>query len=192
MKYATILADPPWKYRDKLDMEYVSGAEHHYPCMSTDEIKSTPLPPIADNAHLYLWTTNAFMLQAHFVCMAWGFEPKTIITWIKDRMGMGMYYRNTTEHLIFAVRGRLPCKRHDMLTHYHGPRKAHSEKPRLFYQVIEDMSPGPYVELFARVRRDGWDAFGNQVPDEMLVDLPFYDGIDELDRVLDDTNKRGK
>lgn len=182
-RYRTIVADPPWQYRDKLNMAVAAdgtphkghrGAESHYPCMDTDAICALPIGEQADSdAHLYLWVTNAFMLEGYSVAASWGFVPKTILTWVKDRLGMGHYFRNTTEHVLFCVRGSLKCLRADMPTHFEAPRTDHSRKPRSFYQIVEMMSPGPYLEVFARTRREGWDAFGNQVEAETEMSLDW-------------------
>jgi len=123
-----------------------------------------------DNAHLYLWTTNAFMEEAHQVARAWGFKPKTIITWGKvyqvepTRVSMktGFYFRGATEHVVFAVRGSLPV-RGTWPTLFLWPRIGkHSKKPEAFIDLVEQASPGPYVELFARRHRLGWDVWGNE------------------------------
>jgi N6-adenosine-specific RNA methylase IME4 len=139
--------------------------------MTIDELKRLSVP-VADNAHLYLWTTNSFMVQAHEIAEAWGFKPKTILTWVKVKkadatcasMKTGYYFRSATEHIVFAVRGSLrntgPCRP----TAFMLPREPHSVKPEFFFQLAEEQSPGPYLEMFARRRRAGWDAFGNEVP----------------------------
>lgn len=171
--FTTIVADPPWRYRDKLRMGVKKdgtphkghrGAESHYPCMSLDEIKSIPVSDIAaDNAHLYLWTTNAFVVEAHAISYAWGFRVRTMITWVKPQMGMGHYFRGSTEHVLFGVRGRLSSLRHNAKTYFTADRTKHSKKPDVFYRLVESMSPGPYIELFSRERRLGWSSWGNEV-----------------------------
>ena len=88
---------------------------------------------------------------------------KTMITWAKTQIGMGMYFRNTTEHALFGVRGRLKCLRRDVPTHFVAPRGSHSAKPEAFYDIVESMSPGPYLDVFARRLRLGWDCWGNEV-----------------------------
>jgi N6-adenosine-specific RNA methylase IME4 len=94
---------------------------------------------------------------------AWGFDYKTKITWCKTQIGAGRYYRNTTEDALFAVKGRLLCLRADMPTHFVAPRTRHSQKPDAFYDIVESMSPGPYLDVFARRQRFGWDVFGDEV-----------------------------
>lgn len=127
---------------------------------------------VADDAHLYLWVTNSFMEQGHQVARAWGFMPKTIITWVKVRlgtskpsMGTGTWYRSATEHLLFCVRGSLRLLRPDkpMSTAMLLPRLEHSRKPEEFHRMIEEQSPGPRLELFARREVPGWDRWGNEV-----------------------------
>jgi N6-adenosine-specific RNA methylase IME4 len=134
-----------------------------------------------DNAHLYLWTTNSFLRAAFEVMDAWGFQFKTNVTWVKLtntaelvetpygiaprlRPGMGRYFRGVTEHCLFGVRGRLPLLQGDMrTTAFFAPRGRHSTKPEAFYSLVESSSPGPYLELFARRRREGWTSWGNEV-----------------------------
>ncbi len=131
--------------------------------MSLQELCSLS-PPADDDAHLYLWTTNAFMCEAHDVARAWGFAPKTILTWVKMQPNgepsrkSGYYFRGATEHIVFAVRGSLPLQTAEALpTAFLWPRLPHSVKPDAFYDLVEQASPGPYAELFARRARFGWD-----------------------------------
>ena len=179
-RFACILADPPWQYRDKVHAARVRGvkaanyshgadkirgrrgAEGYYPTMSVDAICALPVADVAaPDAHLYLWCTNAFIEQAHQVARAWGFTPNTILTWVKPGMGMGYHFRNNTEHVLFAVRGHLRTRRRDQPTAFLAPRsKVHSEKPDRLYAIIERMSPGPRLELFARSVRRGWHGWG--------------------------------
>jgi len=129
-------------------------------------------PPATDNAHLYLWTTNSFMVEAHDIARAWGFKVKTICTWVKthqddrDRVSMktGYYFRGATEHFLFCVRGSLPLQTSEGLpTAYLWPRiGAHSVKPEAFYDLVESASPGPYLEMFSRRARLGWEVWGDQ------------------------------
>jgi N6-adenosine-specific RNA methylase IME4 len=192
-KFGTVLADPAWPYRSPRTVVGNGGrgsqsghAKHiiqvdasaHYPLMALEEIKGLPVKEIAaDAAHLYLWATNAFLVEAHEVARAWGFEPKTILTWVKvkiDRpeasMKTGHWYRSATEHIVFGVRGGQRLLGPAMPTAFLLPRLPHSEKPEFFYKLIEEQSPGPYLELFARRLRPGWDAWGNEV--EPTIQLP--------------------
>jgi N6-adenosine-specific RNA methylase IME4 len=166
VKYRTIVADPPWAYADKVRMG--SGPKHkgpsnHYIAMSLEWIKRLRVSDIAAaDAHLYLWATNAFIVEGHEVCRAWGFEPRTILTWVKTQIGTGPYFRSNTEHVIFAVRGSLPALRHDVPTAFIAKRGPHSAKPEAFIDLVEQVSPPPYVELFARRHRLGWDVWGDE------------------------------
>lgn len=173
--YRCVVAEPPWNYRDHLG-DGPRGASSHYGCISVADICALPVREWTDpkGAHLFVWVTNAFMVEGHEVCRAWGFEPRTILTWVKDRIGLGHYFRNTPEHVIFAVRGNLRSLRRDMPSHFIGKRRAHSEKPEGLLWIAEQMSPGPRLELFARRRRDGWDVWGDEAPEaaQRVLELP--------------------
>lgn len=174
-RYTTIVADPPWGYRDKLGGPHERGAEGHYQTMTMEELYGLPVGAWAlSNSHLYLWTTNAFMAEGHELAKAWGFTPRTILTWVKGRLeggrllqhiGMGHFYRNSTEHVIFCARGSLGTFHADMPTAFVAPRREHSAKPAAFYDMVERMSPGPYLDVFARSQRFNWDTFGNEAFD---------------------------
>lgn len=166
-KYTTIYADPPWPEHGGGKIK--RGADRHYNLMTIKEILFMPVASIAeDNAHLYLWVTNNFFRQGLDVMKEWGFKYKTTITWAKDRFGLGQYFRGQTEHCLFGVRGSLPYKtvdgkRQQGTTLITAPRGKHSEKPEEFRLLIEKVSYPQYIELFARKRFDGWDAWGNEV-----------------------------
>lgn len=160
--YATIVIDPPWPYTDRINAKN-RGAENHYKTIELWQIMGMPVPEwAAAQAHVYLWTTNAFVEEAYRVVRAWGFEPKTLLTWGKPGLGMGHYYRNNTEHVLFATRGNLKTKRKDMPTLFTAKRKAHSEKPQEFYNIVHLMSPGPKLDVFARKAHLGFDTWGDQ------------------------------
>lgn len=170
MKYKTIYADPPWMEHGGGKIQ--RGADRHYPLMKTEAIKALPVKELADpeGCHLYLWTTNNFLPDALEVVKAWGFQYVTIITWMKDRQGLGQYFRGLTEHCIFArTRMKLPYKlseegkRQQGVTGFTEAKKAHSEKPETMRQMIERVSYGPRIELFARQEHEGWDVWGNEV-----------------------------
>lgn len=193
MDYGTILADPPWPYDSPRAVVGNGGRGSqkgraadiiqadvlaHYGVMSVEEIKNLPIKKLGlPNSHLYLWTTNSFMVEAHEVARAWGFTPKTILTWAKVKAGQshqasmktGYWFRSATEHIIFAVRGRQRLIGPAAPTLYFHRRLPHSVKPDLFYEVIEKQSPGPYLELFARNVRDGWDAWGNEIQSTLVL-----------------------
>jgi Transcriptional activator, adenine-specific DNA methyltransferase len=159
-KYRTIYADPLWPERGGGKIK--RGADRHYDLMTVKDIMALPVSSISeDNAHLYLWTTNNYLLDALRVMIAWGFDCKTIITWAKDKIGLGQYFRGQTEHCLFGVRGNLPYKmidgkRQQGTTLILAPRTIHSRKPNEMRQMIETVSYGPYIELFAREHFDGW------------------------------------
>lgn len=167
--------NPPWPERGGGKIK--RGADRHYPLMNVKDIISLPVGEIADdNAHMYLWVTNNF-LEAGLECMkAWGFRYITMITWVKDRMGLGQYYRGMTEHCLFGVRGMVPYqvdengKRQQGKTVFVAPRKEHSEKPKQMREMIEKVSPGPRIELFSRKNVYGWDHLGNEVDGKDIRD----------------------
>lgn len=188
-KFSTIIADPPWPYktpgrigaslehrpnRDKTLGAGNAGSRSRYGAMEIPKLCALAVPA-SDNAHLYLWFTNTFAVEAHTIANAWGFRPMTILTWVKMKpdgspsMKMGYYFRGATEHVLFAVRGslRLQTKR-ALPTAYLWPRLPHSVKPDAFYALVEKASPPDYLEMFARKTRIGWTAWGDQVPDTEL------------------------
>ncbi len=172
-KYKTIYTDPPWK--ESGGGKIKRGADAHYPLMTTKEICEMPIQQIADdNCHLYLWTTNNFLQDAFKVIEAWGFKYITCITWIKDKQGLGQYYRGLTEHCLFARKGMLPYKiidgkRQQGLTGFYAPKEEHSKKPDTMRQMIERVSYSPRIELFARQKFPGWDCWGDEVSDDFVV-----------------------
>lgn len=156
--YRTIVADPPWRYDNRGTR---GAAEDHYSTMTVDDIcELAEKVPADDNAHLYLWTTNAFLRPAFDVVEAWGFEYKTCLTWVKPQIGLGNYFRNSTEHVLFGLRGELDTRADDVPTWFNAKRGKHSAKPDLFLDLVERCSPGPYLEMFARRRRMGWEVWG--------------------------------
>lgn len=171
MKYKTIYADPPWK--ESGGGKIKRGADAHYPLMSTTEICKLPVQELYDpevGCHLYLWTTNNFLPDALKVIKAWGFEYVTTITWMKDKIGLGQYYRGITEHCLFArTKKVLPYKvnengkRCQGQTGFSEPKREHSQKPDTMREMIEKVSYEPRIELFARDYHEGWDVWGNEV-----------------------------
>lgn len=171
-RYLTIYADPPWM--ESGGGKIKRGADRHYPLMKTREICALNVNGVhvsqvaADDAHLYLWVTNNFLSEGLRTMEAWGFEYKTAITWAKDRVGLGQYFRGQTEHCLFGVRGNLPYKltkgiRQQGQTLFYAPRRAHSEKPEEMRGMIERVSYGPFIELFARRKTSRWDVWGNEI-----------------------------
>lgn len=184
-RFATILADPPWRFENRTGK---MAPEHkrlaRYGTMTLEEICALPVADIAsDPAHLYLWVPNALLPEGLRVLSAWGFQYKTNIVWNKvrkdggpDGRGVGFYFRNTTELLLFGTRGKnartLPPGR-SQVNAIRSMKREHSRKPDETYDLIERCSPGPYLELFARGSRPGWNTWGNQA-EEYFPDWPTY------------------
>jgi N6-adenosine-specific RNA methylase IME4 len=165
-RYRTILADPPWD----IEQRGTRGASEHYPLMSLERITAMPVADLAeDDAHLWLWVTNATLRHGYDVAEAWGFTVRSPLTWVKFRLGLGNYLRNSTEHLLFATRGRAPVLFRSQPTWIQAPVQDHSHKPQEQYALIERISAGPYLELFARRHQPGWDAWGNQIDSDVQV-----------------------
>jgi N6-adenosine-specific RNA methylase IME4 len=162
--YRVIVADPPWPYEKRADDPSHRGV-HPSPSMSIAQICAMDVKAIAhDDAILWLWTTNHHMREAFDVLDAWGFQQKTILTWVKDRMGLGDWLRGQTEHCLMAIRGKPVVALTNQTTVLHGPVRAHSQKPDEFYAFIEALCPAPrYAELFSRQSRPGWDGHGDEV-----------------------------
>lgn len=173
-RFGTVLADPPWRFINRTGK---MAPEHRrlsrYETMTTDEISSLPVAQIAaDRAHLYLWAPNALLPEALTVMKAWGFDYKSNIIWHKirkdggsDGRGVGFYFRNVTEVILFGVRGKnvrtLPAGRRQVNL-LATRKREHSRKPDEQYDIIESCSWGPRIELFSRGERDGWECWGNQ------------------------------
>jgi N6-adenosine-specific RNA methylase IME4 len=176
-RFKTILADPPWQFTNRTGK---MAPEHRrlsrYSTMSLEQILKLPVPQIAaDTAHLYLWVPNALLPEGLAVMDAWGFKYKSNIVWHKirkdggsDGRGVGFYFRNVTEMILFGVRGKnaRTLKPGRTQVNYLATRKReHSRKPDEQYSIIESCSPGPYLELFARGERPAWVVWGNQADD---------------------------
>ena len=166
MKYATIVADPPWRTQRPAGWHTtLEKIPLTYPTMSAEEIASLPVATLAaDDAHLYLWTINAYVESAYAVVKAWRFRPVTLLTWCKKPHGIGPggTYAHTTEFIVLAKRGALAAHRRVETTWWLWPRGAHSAKPEAFLDMVETVSPGPYLELFARRNRLGWHTWGHE------------------------------
>lgn len=176
-KYHTILADPPWQFQNRTGK---MAPEHkrlrRYETLALEAIKSIPVADAADNpAHLYLWVPNALLIEGLEVMKAWGFTYKTNLIWYKTRKdggpdgrGVGFYFRNVTEILLFGVRGKNVRTLQPGRTQVNllsSMKREHSRKPDHFYELIEACSSGPFLELFARGGRKGWTQWGNEVED---------------------------
>lgn len=179
-RYKTILADPPWRFSNrtgKVAPEHVRL--NRYETMRLDEIKQIPVLKISDEqCHLYLWCPNALLEDGLQVMRAWGFTYKTNIVWQKvrkdgepDGRGVGFYFRNTTEILLFGIKGkgRTLAPARSQVNVIKTRKREHSRKPDEMYDVIERCSNSPFVELFARYNRSGWDAFGNEISNSIKL-----------------------
>ena len=194
--YRTIVMDPPWRYTKAGAINRLptngrgpgASAEAHYPTLTTEEIAG--LLPIDDlaarDASLYVWVTNPVLLHQRAGTMGdlrvtdmirgWGFEPMALLTWHKlGPLGMGWYFRGDTEHVIYATRGKVSIPAPARLSNHFAAQKGrHSVKPDRFFEIVEQVSPGPYLEVFARRRRFGWDAWGNEAPVEAASQAPLF------------------
>lgn len=184
LKFKTILADPPWQFANRTGK---MAPEHkrlnRYATLPQSEICAIPVQSVADNtAHLYLWVPNAMLPQGLEVMKAWGFDYKSNIIWHKvrkdggpDGRGVGFYFRNTTEIILFGIRGKMrtlaPGRR--QVNIIRSQKQEHSRKPDELYDIIEACSPGPYLEMFARGTRSGWQGWGNQA-DEYSISWETY------------------
>lgn len=160
--FQTIVIDPPWDWGDEGDVNQFGRAKPDYHTMPIEEIERLPVGEIADeNCHLYLWVTNRSLPKAFRLIDAWGFRYITCLTWVKPSIGMGNYFRGSTEQVLFCVKGSQPLKRHDAGTHFEAPRgDKHSAKPDEFYSLVESCSYAPYIDIFGRANRAGWSVWG--------------------------------
>lgn len=163
LTFSTVYADPPWQYSNSASR---GAAINHYPTMTIDEICAEPVSSlVTEPAHLHLWTTNAFLREAFDVIDAWGFRYKSCLIWIKPTIGMGNYWRVSHEYLLLGVRGSLPFDDRTQRSWILERRTIHSRKPYRVRQLIEHVSPGPYLELYGReeIPNSQWTVYGNQV-----------------------------
>lgn len=174
--YKTILVDPPWRFNNSTGKV---APEHRrlsrYQTLSLKEIQDLPVNSITDEtAHLYLWVPNALLAEGLETMKKWGFTYKTNIIWFKirkdggaDGRGVGFYFRNVTEMVLFGVKGKMRTLNpgRTQVNIIQSRKREHSRKPDELYDIIEACSPGPYLELFARGRRKGWTVWGNQADD---------------------------
>lgn len=180
--FGTILADPPWRFTNRTGK---MAPEHRrlsrYSTMELDEIMDLPVVQCAlPQSHLYLWVPNALVLEGLEVMRRWGFAYKTNLVWYKTRKdggpdgrGVGFYFRNVAELVLFGVRGGLRTRQagRRQTNIIVKAKREHSRKPDELYSIVEACSPGPYLELFARARRPGWTSWGDEVPDKMQLRL---------------------
>lgn len=195
-QYGTILADPPWQFTNRTGK---MAPEHHrlrrYSTLTLDEICDLPVGQVAaDASHLYLWVPNALLPEGLQVLAAWGFTYKSNLVWHKvrqdggpDGRGVGFYFRNTTELVLFGVRGSLRTldPGRSQVNIIRSQKREHSRKPDELYEIVESCSPGPYLELFARGRREGWYQWGDQADETYAPDWPTYSNHSQKGRGSD-------
>lgn len=184
-KFRTVLADPPWQFQNRTGK---MAPEHkrltRYGTMTLEDILALPVSQtLEETAHLYLWVPNALLPEGLRVLAAWGFQYKSNIVWHKirkdggpDGRGVGFYFRNTTELILFGIRGknaRTLAPGRSQVNIIKSQKREHSRKPDEAYEIIEACSPGPFLELFARGSRPGWTTWGNQA-DDYAPDWPTY------------------
>jgi N6-adenosine-specific RNA methylase IME4 len=169
--FSTIVIDPPWDAGDEGDVNQFGRTQPTYATMPFEVVKDLEVPHLsADDCHLYLWITNRSLPKGFQLLEAWGFRYVTMLTWCKPSIGVGNYYRNNTEQILFGVKGSLGILRHDVGTWFEAPRgDRHSAKPDEFYDMVDTCSPGPKLDMFARRTRPGWYTWGEngvQAPGE--------------------------
>jgi N6-adenosine-specific RNA methylase IME4 len=195
-KFSTVLADPPWQFINKTGKV---APEHRrlsrYGTMKFDEIAALPVCQIAGaRAHLYLWCPNAMLPEGLAVMKAWGFQYKSNLVWHKvrkdggpDGRGVGFYFRNVTELILFGVRGKsvrtlAPGRR--QVNFLATRKREHSRKPDEQYEIIESCSSGPFIELFARGIRKGWTMWGNQADESYRPTWKTYSHHSQAERLI--------
>lgn len=162
-KFGTIYADPPWAYDNKATRANVDSI--YAGTMTTEELCELPVADLAAaDAHLHMWVTKDHIFEANRILQAWGFEYRSMFVWCKEQIGIGNYWRMSHELMLLGIRGNAKSfARHDLRSWEIYERGEHSAKPAAIRDTIEDVSPGPYLELFGRERIEGWTIFGNQV-----------------------------
>jgi N6-adenosine-specific RNA methylase IME4 len=161
--FRVLVVDPPWEYeQSSSDPSHRSTCP--YPGMTVSEVERLPVESLAaDDCVLWLWTTNAYMREAHEIADGWGFRVKTILTWVKDRIGCGNWLRGQTEHCLLCVKGKPTVTLTNQSTVLNAARRDHSRKPEEFYALVDTLCPGSKCELFARHPREGWTQWGNEM-----------------------------
>jgi N6-adenosine-specific RNA methylase IME4/ParB-like chromosome segregation protein Spo0J len=161
--YRAIVIDPPWDPSDEGDVDQMGRAQPTYSTMPIADVAALPVADLADpvGCHLYLWITNRSLPKGFALLEEWGFRYVTVLTWCKPSIGVGNYFRNNTEHVLFGVKGSLPLLYQDTGTWFEAPREGrHSTKPEQFYQMVCRLSSGPRLEMFARSAREGFAVWG--------------------------------
>ncbi len=170
MRYRTIVADPPWwpslhrNTKGRAAGPYRAGPQRYYHLLTVEQIAALA-PKSAPKAHLWLWCINQHVDWGYAVARAWGFEPQQMLTWVKPTLGTGRFQSNSEQVLVCRKGGPVDnAFGATGGTWFNWPRRRHSEKPAAFFSLVERASPGPRLEMFARTRRDGWDSWGDEVP----------------------------
>ena len=201
--FSTILADPPWRFQNRTGK---MAPEHQrllrYPTMTLDEILELSVGRLAaSRCHLYLWVPNALLAEGMRVMKRWGFTYKTNLVWYKirkdggpDGRGVGFYFRNVTELVLFGIRGSMRTLQpgRTQVNLLASRKREHSRKPDELYDLIEECSPGPFLELFARHARPGWRQWGNEEVEDLsgLSTLKYSEEQSELQPFLLEKNKK--
>jgi N6-adenosine-specific RNA methylase IME4 len=175
-KFGTIVVDPPWAFTfstrksEAGNNGWRGSTDRHYRNMSIRELQAMPIPDVAaDDCVLWLWAVNALLDDAIGLMKHWGFDYKNTLTWAKTAshggpsVGMGFWMRGATEHLLLGVKGKPKPLRRNQPTWFAAPPGRHSAKPEAAYDLIETLTPGPYLDVFARRQRDGWACWGDEV-----------------------------
>ena len=171
-RFSTIVVDPPWQHGDEGDVDQFGRGRPTYHTHSLAEMQSitgpdgtAPIKTLVDkDCHLYLWITNRSLPKGFALLDEWGFRYITCLTWCKPSIGMGNYFRGSTEQILFGVRGSQALLRKDVGTWFAAARPGpHSAKPDEFFSLVESCSPGPYLELFARKNHSEWTCWGAEV-----------------------------
>jgi len=158
--YDVIVVDPPWPYETKYDPNGRRCASP-YPEMSLEQIKMIELPA-AEDCILWLWTTHKFMRYSFDILDIWGFRDVAIVTWVKDRIGLGAWLRSQTEYCIMAIKGNPTIRLTNQTTVIYGKQREHSRKPDEFYKMVDSLCFGRKIDWFSREKREGWNQYGNE------------------------------
>jgi N6-adenosine-specific RNA methylase IME4 len=180
--YPVVVADPAWPYEARKE-DATQRGQTPYPQMTIPQICKIGVPA-AEDSILFLWVTNSHLVNGNAarVCGAWGYQPKTLLTWVKNRMGTGDWARSQTEHVVMAVRGH-PKLKEVPSTVFEAPVGEHSEKPEEFYKIVERCTAGSKIELFARKQREGWFCHGHAVNQPIATEEPVTEQPEMVDGV---------
>ncbi len=177
VKYRTIVADPPWdvgRTATNWGRSVREPLELDYPTMTVEEIAALPVADMAEkDSHLYLWTINSYVEDTYQIARDWGFKPIRLLTWTKTPVGIGPggTFASTSEFVLFCRRGSLRAFVRVESSWFNWPRQSrHSAKPEAFLDLVESVSPGPYLEMFARRQRLGWNTWGNEALEHVSLE----------------------